>query len=260
MRYRIEALHDGQRHPAVLTFNKEWTLKIAGRRFAVRPEVRKPADRTQSGVAGDAALRQLLEAPPDDIVLLICGTCEHFLFSGMSWQMSGGWAGYCAWQGLPRPGGLSPSLDAVNIVTPGCEHHSALPEEPPTIPALPSRPSKSRPAWWRHLLATVCPSRSRPRCRPWEEGSPGGPCPACSRPILLAARLSTPKGEVAVGRCSLGRRGCGAFWLMVPGREQVLAPREAEALRLWMQSCPSPQEAVCSCQGHQIVEGLTPHN
>jgi len=232
MRYRVEVLRNGERRPAVLTADEEWSLEVADRRFTVRPREREPGDEMPGGLAGDVALRQLVEALPDDIVLLLCGTCHHFHFSGMSRQMSGGWVGYCGWAGPLPSAALTPSLDTVRILTPGCEHHTALPERPPLVP-IP--PGPAAPPWWQRLLAALGLFRRLRRRALWQEGESGGPCPACATPIVLAARLETDQGEVAVGRCGWG--GCGAFWLLAQERKRVLAPREAEALRRWM-SCP----------------------
>ncbi len=143
--------------------------------------------------------------------------------------MAGGWAGYCLWGRELVPGPLDPRNDGVGMLTPGCLHHSALPESPSLAPPAPA-PRAPRP-WWRRL-GDLLPGRfGRRAAGPWQREETGVACPACGTPIFLGARGETEGGVVMVGRCGGGRRGCGAFWWWTPRESRVLAPREAEALR-----------------------------
>ncbi len=231
-RYQIQALCGERLQPAILTINEEWTLQIGKQRFSVHPRARDPKEHTQGGIlAGDAALRQLIEALPGHITPLLCGTCQRLRFSGMSWQMSGGWAGYCTWTDPLPDRALTPSLDVVNITTPGCGHHTAQPKEsyPPPIPPAPLR--SSQPTWQRYLSAIRRILRPRPSRSPWAKGTPGEPCPTCHTPTIAVVRLATPKGAISLARCNPLQQGCGAFWLFTPKGHHILAPREAEMLR-----------------------------
>lgn len=86
-----------------------------------------PPSQPWLGVVGDEALRQFLaeELAPRGIVPHICGTCAYFTFSGMSWDMSGGWVGYCHHNKVDP---LDPLRDTVDIWD-GCAHWTARESE-----------------------------------------------------------------------------------------------------------------------------------
>jgi len=64
---------------------------------------------------GDEALKQFIaeELAPRGMTIHVCGTCAYFRFSGMSWDMSNGWVGYCFYH---AQGALDPSKDTVDIL------------------------------------------------------------------------------------------------------------------------------------------------
>jgi len=95
-----------------------WHLRWPGGEVAFSPP-RYPG----RGVIGDEALERFLaeELAPRGILPHICGTCARFVFSGMSWDMSGGWVGYCL-HARERP--LDPRRDTTGIWD-GCVHWTA---------------------------------------------------------------------------------------------------------------------------------------
>ena len=82
-----------------------------------------PSSHPGRGLIGDQALKRFLaeELAPRGILPRICGTCARFVFSGMSWDMSGGWVGYCVYA---REEPLDPRRDITGIWD-GCAHWTA---------------------------------------------------------------------------------------------------------------------------------------
>jgi hypothetical protein len=64
-----------------------------------------------------------VQARKTGVVLRGCANCVRFRFSGLSFQFSGGWTGYCSLVGVRKPDG-EVSIDF------GCGEHSAVPGWP----------------------------------------------------------------------------------------------------------------------------------
>ncbi len=99
MGHSVHLTVEGKHAEGSLTVRSEgeagvWLLRWPGGEISFTPP---ESTRTGLGYPGDEVLRQFLaqELNPKGIVLNVCGTCAYFRFSGMSWDMSLGWVGYC---------------------------------------------------------------------------------------------------------------------------------------------------------------------
>ena len=129
----------------------------------------------RNGIATLASLASV--ATRDSVMLRACGNCVHFRFSGLSFQFSGGMAGYCTLAG-------GRGAAAVIGIAFGCGEHA-------TVPGWPDDPAEMERARREQQQRNPRPSR-----RPAFEGALLGLAVGHARSVaVFASDVGGTKGE-----------------------------------------------------------------